>query len=456
MADPITLINLAFSGIKVAASIGTWMEKREIRKQQAATTIQPAFTASPTGEVEDMFLVLSVLGQQLLILDVIAIGPLPRAHTAVIQAFTAKDKSLLVVFEKLDQTLQYSVTTALFFCAVCWPMHIYRGFGTGVLHEPNFGRLGWGGPWFKTMDSTIAYLQSMASDVHVFRKTPTGLSRFQPDESDAEGETDAEEKAWEKLMKLYEEFLKAISKRGLPQPKDRSFRLGSWHILAYSWTSSYTWSPVQDHFRWALNYQADPGKFLHAYTIGRHLDLQDGEALFVLKGPTVPLLIWLQGLAGMTFKLVPASALDFSSLKLSSKAKKLFLAEEVIPYFAVKDPIASARVEAARRDEASRMEAADEEMRNLTLTATSGSSPPLQTVPIARRRPAPKPPAPPVYPSVRQVKAVHDFVGEEEGELSFVVGDLLDIIKEEEGDGWCEARLDGKRGIIPASFVVNV
>jgi hypothetical protein len=58
------------------------------------------------------------------------------------------------------------------------------------------------------------------------------------------------------------------------------------------------------------------------------------------------------------------------------------------------------------------------------------------TISTVNRRPVPLPPAPPAYPALRQVKAKFDFEAEDAGELSFKMGDLLDVIKEDEGDGW--------------------
>ena len=68
-----------------------------------------------------------------------------------------------------------------------------------------------------------------------------------------------------------------------------------------------------------------------------------------------------------------------------------------------------------------------------------------------KRRPVPRRP-PPVQPILRKVKAVETFEAEDEHELGFVVGDMLDVLKEMD-DGWWEARLRGKIGAIPPDYV---
>lgn len=72
-----------------------------------------------------------------------------------------------------------------------------------------------------------------------------------------------------------------------------------------------------------------------------------------------------------------------------------------------------------------------------------------------KRRPVPPPP--PVHPpALRRVQAIHDFIPEQENELGFKVGDVLDVLNDSSQDGWWEARFKGKTGAIPASYVGNI
>ena len=49
-------------------------------------------------------------------------------------------------------------------------------------------------------------------------------------------------------------------------------------------------------------------------------------------------------------------------------------------------------------------------------------------------------------------RAIHDFQGEHENDLSFVVGNKIQIVERLDSD-WLKGVLSGKSGIFPASFV---
>ena len=49
-------------------------------------------------------------------------------------------------------------------------------------------------------------------------------------------------------------------------------------------------------------------------------------------------------------------------------------------------------------------------------------------------------------------EAIYDFEGQEEGDLVFSAGDIIEVISKEAGDWW-KGRLGTKQGIFPANYV---
>lgn len=339
-------LGVAMSSVRIASSIGTWNEARQKRKESAArlaATHGPANLAvnsqvAIATQIDEILLVLSALGQRLVVLEVINLAELPQALVACRTACAQADTGdLLAHFDTLDGTLQYAVTSALFFCAACFPMHIYRGFGTGVLD--NFL---WGCPipefatgqvaGFKSVDRTIAFLKSTPREVQLLSRLPTGLNRFVPNY----GKTEKNERR--RLTNAYKEFVREIESKGHPQPRDGSFRVVSWHFPFATWSSPYTFKNAGHSFDNCLRWQMDAGRLLHAWTIGGHLDLMHGELMWLPAGVAESLARWLLGLPGMKFKLVPSSVFDYSNLRLTPAVRRIMIEEGFESMRAMRDP----------------------------------------------------------------------------------------------------------------------
>jgi SH3 domain-containing kinase-binding protein 1 len=50
---------------------------------------------------------------------------------------------------------------------------------------------------------------------------------------------------------------------------------------------------------------------------------------------------------------------------------------------------------------------------------------------------------------------LHDYVAENEDELSIEEGDIITILKKED-EGWWEGEIDGRKGWFPSNFVEEI
>eukprot|EP00055_Hartaetosiga_balthica_P002217 m.3133 g.3133 ORF g.3133 m.3133 type:complete len:443 (+) comp2019_c0_seq1:123-1451(+) len=65
--------------------------------------------------------------------------------------------------------------------------------------------------------------------------------------------------------------------------------------------------------------------------------------------------------------------------------------------------------------------------------------------------------APPDVATGRPVRAIYDYVAEEEEEISLRVGDVVTLIAEEDEQGWCKGvHPDGSAGLFPACYVEDI
>lgn len=84
---------------------------------------------------------------------------------------------------------------------------------------------------------------------------------------------------------------------------------------------------------------------------------------------------------------------------------------------------------------------------------------------LLQRRPLPKPPLARLLPRCTCLKSVvfglgiyfyatrYDYAGEQEGDLQFSTGDIINILDTSDPSGWWQGEVHGVTGVFPSNFV---
>ncbi|KAL5591809.1 hypothetical protein FOVSG1_010698 [Fusarium oxysporum f. sp. vasinfectum] len=321
MADPITSsIEIGISVVKAGASIATWWELRQRNKREEGQG--PSSSGRGAG-VDEIYLVFASLGQRLMALDVINYDALPQALAAVKVAMDISEDALTFELERLDPILQYLIACAFMFCAACHPMPIYYGYGCGVMNDTN-----WSNPenptyWNLDIDQAIAYLKSVPHPFQLLKKSPSRIGHSEPYYEKYDKKTLKAEAA------VVADIFKQIEKVGYPQPlpPNDGIRINTWSMPFATYGGSVIYANVGHDTSPIMTWQLDPGRFLYAWTIGERADLRPGEAVLLQDEHIGALASWLEGLNGITFKVLLDSDLDWSKIKLKSSTKRFCMAQ---------------------------------------------------------------------------------------------------------------------------------
>ena len=322
MADPVTAsIEIALATIKTGAAVARWWNSRPATQSQNSSSGESGGGKLYRSSPKDLLYVIATIGQWMVHLDVIHLHTLPVAREATRTAFTAgdpEDDDLGEVFDAMDIAVQYAVTCGMVFCAECWPMRIYNGFGCGV-----FDHLTWGDPdkpnfYMIELDASIAALKSQPHTWQLLKKTPDGISKEDPDTSAQKGSEVKKHTTWVKAM------FKDWEKNGFPQPLPPydHLRVGFWRAPFATWNGATMYGNINHDVEPLFKWQQDPGRYLWAWTAGKHSRLAPGEAL-LLPGESIPALaLWFQGLNGITFRVLLDNQMDHSKSKITKDHKK--------------------------------------------------------------------------------------------------------------------------------------
>lgn len=471
MSDPVTAsIQIALQAVKTGAAVATWWQTRQqSRPRDSAGESTGGYYRQST---EDLLYVMATIGQWLFSLEVVNLAALPAARGAVRQAFTAgdpEDDDLGYTYDNMNELVQNAVASAMVFCAECWPMHIWKGFGCGVFNE-----LRWADPnnsniYCLELDNSITALKSQPHQWQLLKKSPSAISKADP-------ETQARDKsAAKKLSSLLKDVVQSFEKEGFPQPVApyEYIRISYWWIPFATWNGNSMYENEAHRYEAAAMYQMDPGRFLWAWTAGKQARLSPGEAALLLEEHIGALARWLEGLKGIPFRVLLDNQVNYGKIKFGRSTRNLLkknYGNELgicgLPFVIVHDPKLEAP-QALPEELGVQFNSLKVSSPVVQVQAVSPTEPPLYSEvpqypvtagisfpdrPVPKRRPVPLPPV----AVVRSVTALHDFVAESAEELSFSVGEVLEILNDKSDDGWWKARLAGKTGLIPSSFVKDM
>jgi hypothetical protein len=485
MSDPLSAtiqgVQLAVTAVKagaaVASAVGTWWESHQqtkaLRSQNAGSQETESFGGYYRQTPQDLLYVLATMGQWLFHLDVVNYAALPPARIAVRQAFAAgdpHDDDLGIPYESMDELVQNAVASAMVFCAECWPMHIWKGFGCGVFNE-----LSWADPNRSNvvcleLDNSISALKSQPHQWVLLKKSPSRISKTDP-QTQPHSKSDVK-----KAASLMKSVIEQFEKHGFPQPMHplNYIKITQWWIPFATWNGNSMYESEMHNVDAVMMYQQDPGRFFWAWTAGKKTHLDPGEALLIQQDHVGYLAQWFEGLNGIPFRVILDNQVDYGNMPYPRKVRDLLkkhygneygitggafaivsdpnnVVRQVFPDAMVND-FGALNVGSSPVSEKSNIP--QTAPPQYSATAQSPISPggiafPHAAMAVPRRRAVPKPPP----AAVKVVIATHDFAAESGEELSFSAGASIDILDDTAEDGWWKGRIGDKTGLIPSTFV---
>ncbi|XP_047657052.1 growth factor receptor-bound protein 2-like [Tachysurus fulvidraco] len=191
--------------------------------------------------------------------------------------------------------------------------------------------------------------------------------------------------------------------------------------------------------------QSSPGDF--SISVRHEVDVQHFKVLKDKKGQYY---LWTEKFMSLN-KLV-----DFYKTSSISKQKEIFLRDGTgeeprvpAPHPVKKDnnrPQPSAHRRPTEQTHTQPNKQCSMEERSHSM-GSAGKNSPVNTLPTPRRHsdilPAPRPTA--------QVQALYDFIAEEEDELGFNAGDVIEVLDRSDASWW-KGRLRGNVGLFPANY----
>lgn len=499
------------TAIEAGSAIASWWEAKQTSRPPAPLPDKKGkkkeLPYDPTDDIDQLFRVLAILGQRLFALDAVNTTALPQSMILVRQSLVMTNLALSKEYGTLGEVMQLTIAGAMEFCAACYPMHIYRGFGCGVLDD-----IAWGNPVLlnetnpklikatnfhilRDMDRALAYLKSLPHEIPALRKSPGKLSSTIPQYAKLYEKSDRK-----KLQKTLEEIAKVFEKNGYPQPKYGNIEITTWSVPFATWGSTFMYEDQAHSYENIVRWQIDPGRILYSWVVGDKLNLRAGQALEVGTQEHLGALAeWLEGHHGIYIRVLLDTELDQGKTKYSRSTRKVLkemTGSEIgitgEPTVVVRDPtvplakpcvdftstplsrttsgIPSPPMSQSNPSVDSPVSSTGGVREYFNKPNYSTSTIGVSELPAAessvtpaptsqrrtsdiKRRPVATLPLPPPYVDECLATALHGFDAGSETQLSFRAGDVLVISDQSGDDGWWKARADGQEFFVPASYL---
>jgi hypothetical protein len=265
-----------------------------------------------------VLLVLATLGYHLQALNVVLYSVLRDAGSAVGEVYV--HAGLHMELQWTCQEVRRAIALGMLFCSECWPMHIWQGFGCGVLGYKLWAKIMRNKPVCEKVDQAIILLKKRPLQVRIFSRSPARIGYTEP--------LLEKSKRADQLMAYMQTFVSQYEERGFPQPNltpDQQLYVWNWYIAHAPWKGEEMYVNCGHDYKTVCSYQSDPGRLLWAWTAGRQAELRPGEAILLVQEHVQALAEWLQGLNGMTFKILKDSQLDQRNIRLNCFTRRFNL-----------------------------------------------------------------------------------------------------------------------------------
>ena len=367
MADPVAVMRAASNTTKMANTVkGMWEERLKLRADSEGQAWELVLAA----QIDEVYLVLAHLGEALLPLGVFDKDYYLQTLGDVKSSLAScGNDSLQLAFEQLDSELQYCCCAGLVFCAHFAPLPVYRGFGACILSDydwacPNYAyleekarkkaiRTVYGVKQKTDPQPTRSVFQDFDQAIQVLQVKPMAFFVKRPASSAFTEQVRFSARPKKEIkhdLDLLEDWFHSLERKGHPAPPGQ--KITNWGVPYATYTSDFNCSILRTEkdCETLLVNQMDPGRLLHAFVCRGTANLDEHSILLLMpRTPAESLVCWLEGLPGITLKIIKWEDLESEQFeKKLSKSLRKKVGQYPIPLkYAIRDPNARPALQTA-------------------------------------------------------------------------------------------------------------